>query len=237
MFIRQPRSPASSVPAPVAAMCSAFFVTMVLEISGYFTQNVLYLDVESIPEFAHCEEARTRFASGEFQSALAALRAAPLVEYEAVAHAKLPMLELLYAQARRDAASGAPSGWIAFDAFKTEGGDALRHHALFEALQAHFARGGATASGWPAWPSPYRDPDGPAVRAFADAHADRVDFHAWLQWQAALQRAHAAARTRARSWLLRRPDSGQSSSLPTARGRPGPILPPSVRCWRSWRRS
>src|SRR5262249_26294161 len=40
MFIRQPRSPASSVSAPVAAMCSAFLVTMVFEMSGYFTQKV-----------------------------------------------------------------------------------------------------------------------------------------------------------------------------------------------------
>src|SRR6185437_15139479 len=36
MFIRQPRSPASSVPAPVAAMSPVFSPTMALEISGYF---------------------------------------------------------------------------------------------------------------------------------------------------------------------------------------------------------
>jgi (1->4)-alpha-D-glucan 1-alpha-D-glucosylmutase len=158
--------------------------------------NVLYLDVEAIPEFGHCEGARARFSAGEFQRALAALRAAPLVDYEGVARAKLPMLELLYRQARHDAESGATSRWIAFDAFKTKGGDALRHHALFEALQAHFAAGDSSVSGWPAWPPPYRDPDASAVRAFADAHAGRVDFHAWLQWQAALQRADAAALAR-----------------------------------------
>ena len=41
MFIRQPRSPASSVSAPVAAMCVGLLAsTMALEMSGYFTQNV-----------------------------------------------------------------------------------------------------------------------------------------------------------------------------------------------------
>src|SRR5262245_5161629 len=40
MFIRQPRSPASSVSAPVATMCSVFLPTITLEIAGYLTQKV-----------------------------------------------------------------------------------------------------------------------------------------------------------------------------------------------------
>src|SRR3546814_7326953 len=40
MFIRQPRSPASRVSAPLARMKSALAVTILLEISGYFTQKV-----------------------------------------------------------------------------------------------------------------------------------------------------------------------------------------------------
>src|SRR5690349_18237595 len=40
MFIRQPRSPASSVSAPEAAMSVVLSPTMALEISGYFTQKV-----------------------------------------------------------------------------------------------------------------------------------------------------------------------------------------------------
>ena len=40
MFSRQPRSPASSVPAPVAAMSLHLSDTMRVEMSGYFTQKV-----------------------------------------------------------------------------------------------------------------------------------------------------------------------------------------------------
>src|SRR5581483_4877978 len=40
MFIRQPRSPASSMPAPVAAIRSALRSTMALEMSGYLTEKV-----------------------------------------------------------------------------------------------------------------------------------------------------------------------------------------------------
>src|SRR5262249_34671062 len=40
MFIRHPRSPASSTPAPLAVTLAIFLRTMSLEISGYLTQNV-----------------------------------------------------------------------------------------------------------------------------------------------------------------------------------------------------
>jgi 4-alpha-glucanotransferase len=36
-------------------------------------------------------------------------------------------------------------------------------------------------NGWSSWPEELRRPDSPAVAAYAEAHADRVRFHAWLQ--------------------------------------------------------
>ena len=158
--------------------------------------NVLYLDVEAIPEFERCAEARERVESREFQAMVAALRSSPLVDYEGVAAAKLQALELVYGQARREARAGAQSRWTAFDAFKTAGGDALRRHALFDALQAHFFERDPAVWGWPSWPGSHHDPQAPAITLFADQHADRVDFFAWLQWQAQLQRASAAEHAR-----------------------------------------
>ncbi len=35
---------------------------------------------------------------------------------------------------------------------------------------------------WLDWPAPAQDPHGDAVAAFAERRADRVSFHAWLQW-------------------------------------------------------
>jgi 4-alpha-glucanotransferase len=158
--------------------------------------NVLYIDVEAVAEFAHCREAVERVASPAFQASLAALRDAPLVDYAGVAALKMPMLERLYAQARDDARTHATSRWSAFDAFKTAGGEALRRQALFDALQSHFFSRDPAVWGWPAWPEPYRDPAAPAITAFADEHAERIDFFAWLQWQADSQRAAVAARAR-----------------------------------------
>ena len=158
--------------------------------------NVLYVDVETIAEFARCAHARERVSSSTFRSALAKVRVAPLVDYAGAAALKMPLLELLYVQAREDARTGATSRWSAFDAYKTAGGDALRRQALFDALQAHFHARDPAVWGWPVWPDAYRDPASPAVRAFADEHGERVDFFAWLQWQADLQRESLATRAR-----------------------------------------
>jgi (1->4)-alpha-D-glucan 1-alpha-D-glucosylmutase len=159
--------------------------------------NVLYLDPQAVPGFDGCAEAQRRLNSAEFQTALRALRAESFVDYDGVAAAKLEILDLVYAHARREAGAGRREQWTAFDAFKTAGGEALRRQALFDALHAHFAARDPGIWGWPAWPASHHDPQGPAVAEFADKHAERVDFYAWLQWQAGLQRGSVAARARA----------------------------------------
>ena len=95
-----------------------------------------------------------------------------LVDYAAVARAKLPALRDAF-----DATDADP----AFDAFLAEGGEALRRHATFETLSHR--HGG----GWPGWPEADRDPE--------TAKADAVDirFHSWLQWVARTQLAEAQA--------------------------------------------
>lgn len=63
-----------------------------------------------------------------------------------------------------------------FDAWRAERGTALSHWAAFVVLSERFG------AGWQRWPEPYRDPSGPGVAQVADEHADRVAFHAWVQW-------------------------------------------------------
>ena len=63
-----------------------------------------------------------------------------------------------------------------FVRYRHERGAALERFATFEALtEVHGA-------GWRSWPTRYRDPASDAVAGFAVEHADRVSFHAWLQW-------------------------------------------------------
>lgn len=81
-------------------------------------------------------------------------------------------------------------------------GEALKRHAIFDALDRHFRPKGA--KGWTDWPAAYRDPSSPAVMKFAGEQAEEVDFHLFLQWLAAmgLDAAHSKAR-----------DSGMSIGL------------------------
>ncbi|MBS1166539.1 MAG: 4-alpha-glucanotransferase [Proteobacteria bacterium] len=61
-------------------------------------------------------------------------------------------------------------------------GDALRRHAIFDALDVRFrARG---LDGWRSWPAPFHDPDATAVRQFAAENPDEVAFHLFVQWLA-----------------------------------------------------
>jgi (1->4)-alpha-D-glucan 1-alpha-D-glucosylmutase len=161
--------------------------------------NYLYIDVESVEGFAQCAPLQALLQRPETIERLERLRQAELVDYEAVAAVKREALEMLFAGSRAaravKGAEPAPAGEAALAtlrAFRAEGGPALQRHALFEALQEHFALT-TGAWGWPSWPAAYHDPHGEAATAFAREHAERVDFFAWLQWQATLQLARARA--------------------------------------------
>lgn len=152
--------------------------------------NPLYIDVTAIAEFARCTAAKALFESQ--RERLAALAAAPYVDYTGVAACKLAVLEALYADfaARKGAAAAARRQ--AFERFCTQHGDRLDRFALFEALSEHCA-----GAPWQHWPEPLRRPDSAEVGAFAAANAARIGFFKYLQWQADEQLAAAQARARA----------------------------------------
>jgi 4-alpha-glucanotransferase len=152
----------------------------------------LYLDVTQIPGFAE-DTAAQALAPGDI---VAAARGTELVDYAAVAALKRPVLEALYRRFRtRERGRGSALG-SAFRAFRREGGEALTAFTTFEALHEHFTNSGGPFS-WHAWPPAMRDPKSPAVAQFARAHAQRVGFFQFLQWQADRQLAAAAEAGRA----------------------------------------
>jgi 4-alpha-glucanotransferase len=78
----------------------------------------------------------------------------------------------------------------AFDAWRREQGPALARWAVFCFLSDRFG------PGWRSWPDELHDPDGAAVAAVADEAAERVAFHAWVQWCFDQQLEVASARLR-----------------------------------------
>lgn len=159
--------------------------------------NVLYIDVEAVDDYASCAALARLVHSFEFQGRLARLREAPLVDYVGVAAVKFEALELLFSHFREhhltpDGLQAGDDAGRTFLAFVVQGGEALYRHALFEALQAYFHANDAAIGGWPGWPLAYQDPDSAEVKSFAEQHAERVQYHQYLQWLAASQLARAS---------------------------------------------
>ena len=163
---------------------------------AYF--NVLYLDVESIPDFLECEQARAMTAAPEFQAQLRALRAVEQVDYRGVAAMKSKVFDLLYRHFRAHHLAPGTGRASAFRAFQAQRGKSLRKQALFEAMQAHFRAQDNMVWGWPAWPETCRDHRSPEVAAFCDAHLVEVEYFEYLQWEA-FRQLNAAGK---RSWEL-----------------------------------
>jgi (1->4)-alpha-D-glucan 1-alpha-D-glucosylmutase len=149
--------------------------------------DILHIDVEAIPELADSPQVQAEIAREDFQALLRAVRSDPLVDYAAVAKAKLTVLARLYRHFReRHLEPGTRRGQD-FEAFRKHRGEALRRFALFEALSAHFSEDAGTPLPCGDWPEPYRRLESEEVARFAAEHTERVALFAWLQWQAQQQ--------------------------------------------------
>lgn len=155
--------------------------------SRLFLESI-YIDPQSIEGFVE-SGAQALLDNKETQERLSELQSAPLINYAEVWAIKAPILEALWKHFQR------LSDHKAFDAFRHAGGNALEAHATFEALSEYFREQNLHWIGQ--WPEPYRSVHSEEVRQFCASHADRISFHAWLQWQADRQLAEAAERAHA----------------------------------------
>jgi 4-alpha-glucanotransferase len=137
-------------------------------------RNVLYLRIADIPGAAAWGSELARL-----DEAGRTLNEVDRIDRDAVFRLKQPALEQLYARFR-DA-----GGHDAFDRWRHQEGPPLERFATWCALAE---RHGPVFREWPAT---LRHPDGAAVAAFVAEATDRVQFHAWCQWQVDLQLAAA----------------------------------------------
>lgn len=131
--------------------------------------NVLYIDVTAIPEFPGVDKAGLR-------EQIKALRASELIEYRAVAHAKMAALRISYERFNMAANAERRAD---FDAYRAEQGEALLRFACFEVLRAQHA-----PQPWPAWPEPWCKPGRQDLEAFRAAHLEACGFQEFTQWVA-----------------------------------------------------
>ncbi|MEZ5931905.1 MAG: 4-alpha-glucanotransferase [Alphaproteobacteria bacterium] len=163
--------------------------------SSRLFSNTLLIALDRVPELDHAEKARRLLESADGLATLDRLRASDLVDYPAVAAFKQGVLEALF-EAFRNLPPSSPRR-VAFEAFRQAGGNALERQATFDALAAFFVTSDPVKTDWRCWPAGYRSPEAPDVQAFAAKHAERVTFHAYLQWLADEELGQAQARAKA----------------------------------------
>ncbi len=165
--------------------------------------NVLYLDVERIPEYAECPKAQQMLADTGFRSRLEALKKSEIVDYDQVYAVKQTILEALFDTFQERHLTGDGSDpqpctnrGRTFRQYVREEGDALEAFALFQVLTEEMHRRHPLVRGWQDWPEPYRHPTAAAVAQFRATHAPRVRFYQYLQWVASEQLAGVAEQAR-----------------------------------------
>ena len=127
--------------------------------------NPLYIDVSALPEFP----------PGQEPADIERLRSAQVVDYAAVAEAKLASLRLAYRNFRNTAH---PDRRKDFEDFRAERGDALQCFAAFETLRRRFKMA------WWEWPEEWRRPSAAALDKLRGEAEEEIGFHEFLQWNA-----------------------------------------------------
>jgi 4-alpha-glucanotransferase len=133
--------------------------------------NPLYIDVEAIEEF---DIANAAGLAADVQR----LRAAPLVDYPAVARLKSVALQAAH---RAFIAKATHARRRDLEDYRRERGAMLGRFAAFETLRAHHP------SPWRQWPEQWRRASEETVRQLRDRHPEEMAFHEFVQWIAERQ--------------------------------------------------
>jgi len=163
--------------------------------NSVFYHNFLYLDIESIPDFAASSRAMRLWAKYETQQELRELRETGLVEYERVHTLKLRFLKLLFVTFLREWREGSPRARD-FNEYVTKEGELLTRYATYCALDEWIHKRNARVWVWPEWPAEYQDPDSASTRQFQKRHWRSVLFYQYVQWQINLQLERAQQQAR-----------------------------------------
>ena len=156
-------------------------------------RNPIYIDPGSVPELGDSPAARELIASPDVQEELTALRTADRVDYLRVWTLKRAALRALHATFAAMHRERNTERGRAYAAFRRSQGERLVRFATFMALDEHFTREGRDG-GFGAWPEPFQDAGSSAVKDFAEARPEEIDFHCWLQFELDRQLGAVAAR-------------------------------------------
>ncbi|MEE9964593.1 MAG: 4-alpha-glucanotransferase [Propionicimonas sp.] len=137
--------------------------------------NPIYLRPELVAEHGELSADDRRRIRRLKQKLRERLSDEELIERAPIWKAKLDALQVIFAAGMR------PARRMAFNDFLRREGRGLTQFATWSALVEHYGQD------FRQWPAELRRPSSPEVAAFAEAHHERIEFYAWLQFVAAEQ--------------------------------------------------
>jgi 4-alpha-glucanotransferase len=146
-----------------------------------FYKNLIYIDIERVPEFELSRYARQLFRSPRVQEKIRRLRDAEFVEYQEVDQLKRRFLKVLHREFRGGCASNAARAKAFADYCKREG-DLLEKFASYSALNEILHKQNGNRWIWQDWPLEYQDPESEACKEFSRRHARTVEFYKYVQF-------------------------------------------------------
>jgi 4-alpha-glucanotransferase len=175
-------------------------------ISPYFPlsriyRNSLYLDVERIPEVRHSPVAAKIMASAGLRKKIERLRSSDLVAYEETATLQEKVLRAAFRHFLDKHYEGITARGRSFRKYALKEGELLDKFALFLALREYMKKRNGV-SDWRQWPVEYREPSGPAVRAFRKRNERKVLFYKYVQWLIEEQLRAASKKTGAEGMAI-----------------------------------
>ena len=146
-----------------------------------FYKNLIYIDIESVPEFKSSSLARSLFDSPRVRQTISKLRDTEFVEYEGVDRLKRRFLKVLYREFRRSRTRDSARA-KAFADYCAQEGDLLHKFALYCALDEFLHKQDPNRWTWRDWRIEYQDSESETCHRFAERHSRSVDFYKYVQF-------------------------------------------------------
>ena len=144
-------------------------------------RNVIYLDVEAVPDVLESAAAHAAMHDASFKAAVKALRDAAEIDYERSATLKMQILRHAFDHFHENHYVRGTDRGNDFRTYLSAEGEDLRLFGLYLELREHFIRT-AHVYAWQEWPEAYRDKEQPVVRLYRDDHEKEILFHCYVQW-------------------------------------------------------
>ncbi len=158
-------------------------------------RNIVYLDIDAIPELEMCPAVRKRLSAEDWDQKLQQSRSATRIDYDTILHMKRRVLWDLYKTFVHVHGKGQTPRGQEFRRFRDQLHPLWQSALVFLALSDHLAEHNGPKD-WRHWPEKFRHPHSPDVTDFAMSNCEKVDFQCYVQFELDRQLRAVAEQTR-----------------------------------------